>query len=377
MIRWVAYFLSVTLGISPSGIVSLMPIYTLIAPGHLEQAVFGVGSQVVVLSSETSRSSSTQMPCLLSLWSIQQKKWLARKPVEALAPSGSCGRLVYSSFLQRLVIEAQSELLLVSPQTLETEKKISVTPNHIAAIDEVDGILYTLSGPDDGPVALTSYRLSSGDLVQRSTLHGLGYRPGTTLRVAAVSAGKVAVLESDIKPLGVSENKSTLAVCTQGSERVCNSVQLPMPVANFVVSGEFAFFVSDEFADHGIESRHQCVAKLPLDSLEISAQAYCRTDAGVHYSVGILDSSFILGYSGYGARRGWLDDGLAVSKSSSISVWDAQSARLIAIAPLPHGKSFTLSASAIRVDTSGEKRFLFYNPMEGNEVLIYDLSSLD
>jgi hypothetical protein len=89
-----------------------------------------------------------------------------------------------------------------------------------------------------------------------------------------------------------------------------------------------------------------------------------------------LGSDFVVGYSGYGARRGWLDEGLVVSKSSSISIWDANLARLVAIAPLPYGKSFTLSASVVRADTSGRKRFLFYNPTDGDEILLYDLSSL-
>jgi hypothetical protein len=275
-----------------------------------------------------------------------------------------------------VLITANSELLLVSPQTLEPERKISVKPNQIAAIREQEGILYALSEPGVKPVTLSSYDLARGTLIERKELPGFDYTLGTPLRVAAISNEQLAVLQGDAKPLGVSEKNSTLAICTQRDGITCNAVPLPMPVANFQVSGNSLLFVSDGFADHSSKGLNQCIAKLSLATLQVDPKAYCRPDAGVRYSMATLGSDLVLGYSGYGARRGWIDDGLVVSKSSSISVWEAKSGRLAAIAPLPHGKSFTLSASVIRADTSGKKRFLFYNPTEGGEILVYDLSSL-
>jgi hypothetical protein len=376
MIRWVAYFAMVVLGTSRASVPSLTPIEKLAPPAHLDGAVFTDGDEIVALSSETSNPSKGERRCFLSAWNIQQKKWTLTKPINALPPSVSCGGLAYSSFLHRLIIIRHSELLLVTPQTLELERKISVEGADIAAVWEEDDMVYALSEPGYKPVALASYQLATGALVQKKVLPSLDYKLGTSIQVAVISNERLAVLQSEAKPLGVSERNSTLAICNQRDGLPCKSVTLPMPVANFLVFGESLLFVSDDFPDHSSRSRNQCIAKLSLATLEIDPLEYCRPDAGVHYSMSTLGNDFVVGYSGYGARRGWLDEGLVVGKSSSISVWDAKSARLVAIAPIPYGKSFTLSASVVRADTSGRKRFLFYNPTEGDEILLYDLSSL-
>jgi hypothetical protein len=372
----VAYFAAVVLATPGATVPSLTAADKLVAPAHVDGAVFANADQIVALSSETANPTNGEKRCFLSVWDIQQKKWILTKPIDALSSSVSCGSLAYSSFLHRLLITANSELLLVSPQTLELERKISVRPNHIAAVREQEGTLYALSEQGYKPVTLTSYHLSTGALAQTKEFPNLDYNLDTHLRLDVISNEQLAVLQSDAKPLGVSERNSTLAICTRQDGTICKTVPIPMPVANFLVSGESLLFVSDDFADHNFKSRNQCIAKLSLTTLQVDSQAYCRRDAGVHYSIGTLGRDFVLGYSGYGARQGWLDDGLVVGKSSSISVWEAKSGRLIAIAPLPRGKSFTQSASVIRADTSGKKRFLFYNPMEGREILLYDLSSL-
>lgn len=154
-----------------------------------------------------------------------------------------------------------------------------------------------------------------------------------------MSNERLAVLENDAKPVGVPETNSTLAIGTRRDVMACSTVPIPMPVANYLASGDSLLFVSDDFADHSSKSLNQCIAKLSLSVLELNPQAYCRPDAGVHYSMATLGDDFVLGYSGYGARRGWLDDGLLVSKASSISIWEAKSGQLLAIAPLSHGKS--------------------------------------
>lgn len=371
-IAYLASVLAIPKAIAPS----LTPVDKIAAPAYVDGAVFGDGDQIVALTSETSNPTTGEKRCSLSAWDIQQKTWLLTKPIDALSPSASCGGLRYSSFLHRLVITAGSELLLFSPQTLELERKISVRPNRVAAIREQDGILYALSEPGHKPVTLTGYDLAKGTPAQKFELSMLDYALDKPLQVAAISKEQLAVVQSDAKSLGVLGRNSTLAVCTEQHGTACNNVPLPMPVANFVIFGDSLLFVSGDFADHSPKARNQCVARLSLATLQVDPQAYCRPGAGVHYSIAALGKDFVLGYSGYGAKRGWLDDGLVVSKSSSISVWDAKTGQLVAVAPLSHGGSFTLPASVIQADTSGKKRFLFYNPMEGREILFYDLSSL-
>lgn len=375
MIRWVAYF-ALVLAVSRTDGASLKPVYKIEAAAHLDDAVFADGDQIVALTSETSNAANGERRCFLSVWDIQKKAWLLTKPIDALPPSASCGILGYSSFLHRLTITAQSDLLLFSPRALEFERKISVRPNHIATTQDQGGILYALSGPGFKPVTVTSYDLAKGTPAQRMELSTSDYGVSTLLRVAALSNEQLAVLQSDAKPLAVSMRNSTVAICAQARGMSCKTVPLPMPVANFLVSDDSLLFVSADFADHSPKARNQCIAKLSLATLQLDPQAYCRPDAEVHYSIATLGNDFVIGYSGYGTRRGWLDDGLVVSKSSSISVWDAKSGRLMATAPLAYGTGFTLSASVIRADTSGKKRFLFYNPREGREILLYDLSAL-
>ena len=375
IMRWVAYF-ALVLAVSRSDVASLKPVYKIEAPAHVDDAVFADGDQIVALTSETSNAANGEARCSLSVWDIQQKAWLLTKPIDALPPSASCGTLGYSSFLHSLTITAQSDLLLFSPRTLEFERKISVRPNRIATIQGQEGVLYALSQPGHKPVTVTSYNLATGSPVRRTELSTLDYSPSTLLQVAAVSDEELAFLQSDTKPVGVSVRNSTLAICPQTPRMSCTTVPLPMPAANFLVSGDSLLFVSSDFADRSPMARNQCVARLSLATLQVDPQAYCRPDNGVHYSIATLGNDFVLGYSGYAARRDWLDDGLVVSKLSDISVWDAKSGQLVAIAPLSHGRNFTLPASVIRADTSGKKRFLFYNATEGHAILLYDLSPL-
>lgn len=134
MIRLVAYFAALVLAMPRATVPSLTPVDRLAVQAHLDDAVFADGDQIVALSSEISNPTNGERRCFLSVWNIQQKKWLLTKPLDALPPSVSCGSLKYSSSLRRLLITARSELLVMSPQTLEAERKISVKPNQIGRV---------------------------------------------------------------------------------------------------------------------------------------------------------------------------------------------------------------------------------------------------
>lgn len=376
MFRWFSYFAVIVSAITTAGVPSLVPVETLIPQAHVEDAVFVDGNRIVVLTSEPARPTDGQMRCSLSVWDIERRVWLLKKSVEAISPFNSCGSLGYSPSLHRLVINANTEVLLINPETLDFDGKISVKPDHIAAMWERDDILYALSEPGHKPLTLTSYRMSTGAMIRKTFLE-FDYSQARPLRVAAIPNNQLAFLQNDVEPLGVPRRNSAVAICAQQQELTCKTVPLGIPVANFLVLDDSLLFVSDDFPDRSAKSRKQCIGKLSLSTLQVNPDAYCRPDAGVHYSIAVLGSNLILGYSGYGARRGWLDDGMVASKSRSTSIWERKSGRLTAIAPVPGRKSFDLTSSVIRADTSGTKRFLFFNQAEDGEILLYDVGSVE
>jgi len=377
MIRSVAYLKTVVLAMSTAAVPSLTPADKLAAPGHVDDAVFADGEQIVVLSSETSDPANGARRCFLSVWSIQQKKWLLTRPMDALPRALSCGGIEYLPSSRRLVITRAGVLLLLDAETLNAERTISVEPYNVVGVSEEDGTVYALSKPGYRPVTLAAFDLHTGSQAQQRELPGLDYSLGTSTEVKILSKNQVLFIQTEMRPITVPGRNSAVTLCAaQQDSLVCKTMRTAIPIASSRVSGDSLLLVSGDFADHGSKSRNQCIERLSLSTLQIDTQVYCRPDAGVHYSVAAIGNDFVLGYSGYGASWGWLDDGLLVNKSSSISIWEAKSARLMAIAPLPHEKSFTLPASVIRADTSGKKRFLFYNPTESREILLYDLSSL-
>lgn len=123
MIRWMAY-VAVAVSAMPGALVPLVkPVYKLSAPTHLHGAVFAEGDQVVALSSETINPDKGERRCFLSAWNFQQQKWLLTKPIDGLPPPVSCGTLGYSPFLHRLILIANSDLLLVSPQPCKLKER--------------------------------------------------------------------------------------------------------------------------------------------------------------------------------------------------------------------------------------------------------------
>ena len=84
MIRWVAYFAPVILAMPSATVLSLTPVERLVAPAHVDDAVFAAGDQIIALTSETAHPANGEKRCLLSVWDIQDKKWLLTKPVNAL-----------------------------------------------------------------------------------------------------------------------------------------------------------------------------------------------------------------------------------------------------------------------------------------------------
>jgi len=110
MTRWVACIATVVLAMPSGTMPSLTPVGRLTAPALVEDAVFVERDQIVVLTSETADVTSGQKRCFLSVWDMQQKKWLVTKPIDALPPSVACGRLEFSASLHRLVIMADRAL---------------------------------------------------------------------------------------------------------------------------------------------------------------------------------------------------------------------------------------------------------------------------
>lgn len=368
--------LSTLAGLPRPAIPSLSPSERLTVPARLDAAVFTERNQVVVLSSETSNESTGRLRCLLSVWGIEEKKWILTKPISDLSSTLSCGILKYLPLSHRLTISQPDVVFLIDPQTLDIQSKISVGSSfNVAGISDENATIYAISARGSKPATLTNYDLRTGNLTKKTVLPELNYEASVVTVAAGGPNGQTILVQRDMQPLTVPQRNSTVTLC--GSDGVaCKTVPVSMPVSSFCTSGDSLLLVSDDFADHGSKSRSQCVGKLNLSTLRIDPQAYCRPDTGVHYSIAAVGNDLVVGYSGYGAKRGWLDDGLVVNKSSSLSVWDTKSGKLIGIADLPHGKSFTLTAAAIQADASGKKRFLFYNSEEGNEILIYDLSSL-
>jgi hypothetical protein len=375
MIRWVAYLATVALGISTASAPSLSPIDRLTAPGHLVGAVFTDMDQIVALSSDGANQTTGEQHCSLSAWDIQQKKWTVSKIIDTLPPSFPCGSVAYLPLSHNLAVSRAGILLLVDPHTLSVERKISVEPYDIAAVSEENNIVYALSRRGTRPLILTNYYLSTGNLAQKYELPELSYGADISTAVVVTSKKQTIFVQSDLNPITAPKKNSTITLCMQEDRMMCKTVTANLPIATFRTSGDSLLFVSGEFADRRPKSRNQCIERMSDSTLQIDTRAYCRPDAGVHYSLATLGSDLVLGYSGYGAYYAWLD-GLMVNKSSSISVWDAKSGRLVAVAPLPYGKSFTLTASVIQADISEKKRFLFYNAQEGSQILLYDLSQL-
>ena len=148
---------------------------------------------------------------------------------------------------------------------------------------------------------------------------------------------------------------------------------IPISEARFS-DNDALLVVSSELADRGSGSRARCLQSITISTLSIDTHAYCRPGFGAHYAFG-EGNDFVVAYSGY-ASYNWMTENTRVV-ASSISIWQKDSRRLIALGELSEGSTVHQSSGRIVGDAFRRGRFMFFNVAGGMpELLLYDLSEV-
>ncbi|MGB7728820.1 MAG: hypothetical protein WBL50_12370 [Candidatus Acidiferrum sp.] len=212
--------------------------------------------------------------------------------------------------------------------------------------------------------------LSTGVLIKQSVLPELndcypvsvalaGNRPSVSLAVYGSAGG---------------ETYGIIELCQDHETISCTSVKSKSGIGQVeFATSDTALFVSSSFADRSYASRHNCVKRLSVRTLQVDQRAYCA-EYGVHYALAIIKNRFLLGYSGY-ATYNWITE-TTRSLTEDISIWDVTSGHLLAVAKCPSTLGSPQGSVRIVAASSDKMQFLAFNTF-GADVFLFDFSQLE
>jgi hypothetical protein len=372
-----ALLFCLTLSANPEqrSVAAISPVDRLVPPvvGPLDATFTHDGRIVIQSDGITSHQRS------LSLWSSQERKWLLSKAVglETPAQKGrwiNCARTTYIRSSNSIVVcGSPGHLLVLDGDTFEVKREIGLDKwtNTYDFVASEDGERVYVVGLTRGKgVSLTQYAFSTSTLVRQSILPELDDCYPISLALALNGASVDLAIYGSVG----GGSYGVIAVCQDHDTLSCRSIRSKNGVGQleFSTSGN-ALFVSSSFADRSLGSRHDCIRRLSVATLQVNQHAYC-TEYGAHYALAIIQNRFVLGYSGY-ATYNWVTE-TTKNLTESVSIWDAASGRLLAVAKCPSTLGSPQTAVKIIPERSGKMQFLVFNTF-GADIFLFDFSLLN
>jgi hypothetical protein len=241
------------------------------------------------------------------------------------------------------------------------------------AVDDLHSVIFVLSVQRDGSIHLSSYSLLNGKK-QKDAVLPATYKNAVTYEslessLSLSQSGQIGLhIGGDTRYL----THSGIYFCTDGSNLVCT--KSPYSTYYGLISQihflEQTLLIADDKLANGnwgcIESVDPNIKYSPIRlyaELLFHPRRYCVprkvSPSGVHYAVGVVEDKYVIGYTGTTTIRPFWD-GFITPKSSSWSVWRADTTRVAAVVKEP--VSYGMYQFSLRIVASTtEPLFMTYS----------------
>jgi hypothetical protein len=304
----------------------------------------------------------------LSSWGIKSRSMLTKREFD-LTPLGyseyPCGRVeVSTKSNQILTCSAQTYIEILDPDNLSSVGRIAFKFDQQIrdfAVDDLRSRVVVLSSRSDRSIRLTVYSTLDG-AQQQETVIPSANADYMNLRLALdAKTGETAVVVNRETRFP----KADIYICGSESTFGCISVAKMDWVSQMSFLGRQLLVALNIFADR----KKDCIVTVDPMTRSVSHD-YCSPATGVHYAVGVVDKTYVVGFTGVG-KRNWISEENR-SVSSSFSVWRAENPRVAAVAKDP--TDYGSSQLAIRfVASNTQPLFIAYNGVS-NVLYLYSIS---
>jgi hypothetical protein len=209
---------------------------------------------------------------------------------------------------------------LLGPQSTGQDQKtyelaLDEARNRVLLLSSRSGSQYPLSY--SGSLWLTSYSLLDGMEQQDVQLGSLGLVDHAELGFDP-ELGKVAV---SMTYRGHNPWTSDIYLCNDDNLTGCAQAAEVDPVSQMSFFGNKLLFVVDRY-----DRKEDCVMGLDLNTHAVTRD-YCAPATGVRFALGVVNSKYIVGFTGTRRSAGFLSEGY-VNVQNSFSLWEAVNPRV-------------------------------------------------
>ena len=302
----------------------------------------------------------------LSSWNLKSHGKVATRVFPEAPPGASpypCGRIETSARLQRAFIcSAGNYVELVDPDNLSTVGTMAHRDSESIddiAVDDIRGRLLVLTSPENGSVRLTVYSLQSGKAEQETVLPSPN--AGRMKLAFAAKSGQIAVAADVFSRSG---DKSDIYSCDDSSTLICTRIAHLDAVSQISFLGRQILAVPNAFADN----KKDCILAIDSATHNVSRE-YCSPSTGVHYALGIVNNTYIVGFTGI-SKRNWLSQENR-SVSSFFSAWRAENPQVAAVAQ--DSTDYGAFQDEIRIVASKTDPFFIAYQRVSNVLVLYSI----
>lgn len=328
-----------------------------------DQGMFFV-QQSVLSPGANGRGISSHMQ--ITSWSLKNGS-LIKQQLFPEAPTGSsafpCGHMQASAKPHRIyVCSSGSRLDIIDPNSLMTVGTIAQTDGQAItdfAVDDSHGRALVLSTWRDGGIHLASYSLNTGVKLQDALVSTTN---STKMSLAvAPRTGQIGISLDIPDRAG---NRAYIYTCTDSLNLACTKIAEVAAVSQMSFLGRQILIATSAFADN----KKDCLLTVDPMTKAVS-QEYCSPSTGVHYAVGVVDRTYVIGFTGVSKRNWFSEENKSVA--SSFSIWRAEALLVAAVAKDP--TDYGAFQNEIRlVASSTEPIFIAYQRVS-NVLCLYSI----